>query len=39
MAERVALYGGRFEAGRSGDGYRVNARLPFDETEPLREDT
>lgn len=38
MAERVALYDGRFEAGWVDDGYRVNARFPFDETEPTRVD-
>ena len=40
MAERVALYDGQFEAGWVDDGYRVNARFPFDfdEAEPTRAD-
>jgi signal transduction histidine kinase len=38
MAERVALYDGRFEAGWVDDGFRVNARFPVDEPEPTRAD-
>ena len=35
MRERVALYGGEFQAGpRSEGGYAVRARLPVDEAEP-----
>jgi len=30
MRERVALYGGRFDAGRTPTGFRVFARLPVD---------
>src|SRR5581483_557100 len=30
MRERVALWGGRLEIGRSGDGWRVHARLPIE---------
>ncbi len=30
MRERVALYGGEFEAGRTSTGFRVRARLPID---------
>jgi signal transduction histidine kinase len=32
MRERVALFGGRLEAGPSGLGFRVVARLPIDDT-------
>ena len=31
MAERVALYDGRFEAGWVDDAFRVSARFPVDE--------
>ena len=35
MRERVALYGGKFEAGRrSSQGFRVYARLPVEEAPP-----
>jgi len=34
MAERVALYDGRFEAGWVDDGFRVSARLPVDDPTP-----
>lgn len=30
MAERVALYDGRFDAGPEGDGFRVHARFPLE---------
>ncbi len=30
MQERAALYGGRFEAGRTPSGFRVTASLPID---------
>ena len=30
MRERVALYGGRFDAGRTPTGFRIFARLPVD---------
>jgi signal transduction histidine kinase len=30
MQERASLYGGRFEAGRTPDGFRVTASLPID---------
>ena len=33
MRERVALYGGDFEAGPTSTGFRVHARLPI-ESEP-----
>ncbi len=32
MRERVAVFGGRFEAGRHGDGFRVSATLPLPAT-------
>ncbi len=33
MAERVALYGGRFDAGASDDGFRVTAAFPREHEE------
>jgi signal transduction histidine kinase len=36
MAERVALYDGRFEAGWVDDGFRVGARFPVDEPASTR---
>lgn len=38
MAERVALYDGRFEAGWVGEGFRVSARFPVSDPEPTRAD-
>jgi len=29
MRERVAVFGGQFEAGPSSGGYRVSARMPI----------
>jgi signal transduction histidine kinase len=38
MAERVALYDGRFEAGWVDGGFRVSARFPLDAPQPTRAD-
>jgi signal transduction histidine kinase len=34
MRERVALFGGRLETGRTGDGWRVLARIPLVDAAP-----